>query len=159
MIDQKSYQYKPSVEDYRGSILFALIFLFFMHWISYINSGEITLQPFVIVVSFLLVFIPVLSAFKHRKYLIIINNSTISGFDLNSKNRVKRNVNSIASYGIQKASAKINPKNHLSFVDHVFINLSSGERLIILLKKNKRNELLSVLERLQQENKRQHQNQ
>lgn len=145
---KKRYRFTPSIKDYASSALFALTVLVLMHWISYSKSYHVSLQPFVGVVSFILVFIPILTILKHRKYSVTIDNGVISGFDLNSKKRISRDISAVTSFGIEKGLANTNPKNHLAFVDHLFIDLSSGERLVIFLKGNKLKELLSDLEQL-----------
>ncbi len=147
-MDERKYQFESSIVDYRGSILFSLAILVVMHWIAYSKSGQMSLQPFIGAISFALVFLPLITVFKHRKYSIVINNGIISGYDLNSKKRVSEDISTVVSFGVEKGSAKTDPRNHLALVDHVFINLSSGERLVVFLKANRLKELLDDLGQL-----------
>ncbi len=146
-INQKKYQLKLSIKSFFASASFAFIVMVFMHWLSYHNSGELSFQPVVVFISVFLFFVPVLSVLKHRKYRITIDGSTISGYDLILKKRVSKKYTSITSFGIVKASTKERYKHDLALVDHVYIDLTSGERLVIFLKENNLKELLADLEK------------
>lgn len=134
MSKHKIFLYKPSFKDNFLILLFALSVFCFMHWISYNKTGQLIFQPIICFISLALLLIPLISSLKHRKYIIILNESEIIGFDTYAKRRVLKKIEDLKSFEVIKASSRLDPKNHLAQVDHIAIDFSSGERFVIYLK-------------------------